>query len=167
MSARVTAGISVHTGWAACVVVAGSLASPRILANRRLEILGDDERFCYHLAAGMRRQDAADWLMQLRDKAIANAGNALAPLAGVVEACAIVASDRDVGPLDAVLASHARIHAAEGCFYRDVLRAACPVPVCIVAPASLDPATVGRLAPPPWGKDQRMATLAALRAVPD
>jgi hypothetical protein len=40
---------------------------------------------------------------------------------------------------------------AEGHFYRDVLRAACEIPVVIVPPSSLDVATIGKLAPPPWG----------------
>ena len=100
-------GISVHTGWGACVVVTGSLAKPVIVANERVQILGDDERFCFHMAADMKRPEA------------------------------------------------------EGCLYRDVFSAASGIPVTIVPPATLDDALVGKLAPPPWGKDQRLAALAA------
>lgn len=159
-------GISVHTGWGACVAVGGSLARPEIVANLVVDILGDEERFCYHMAAEMPRTAAVKWLVRLRKKAVANARRVIAPFfnpRGEVRAgvCAIVAKEGEPGDLDAVLASHPRIHTAEGCFYRDVLCEACPVPVCIVPPASLDDSRVGKLAPAPWGKDQRLAALAA------
>lgn len=86
---RHTLGISPHTGWAACVVVGGSLARPEIVAN-------------------------------------------------------------EPASFDEVLASHPRIHTAEGHFYRDVLRDACPVPVHIVAPSSLDASQVGKPALAAW-----------------
>jgi hypothetical protein len=159
-------GISVHTGWAACVVVGGSPARPVIAANEVIEILGDAERFCFHMAAEMKRSAAERWIADARQKALANAKRALAPLVATgVSACAIVAKGGDAGSLDAVLAAHPRIHTAEGCFYRDVLRDACPVPVRIVAPSSLDPSKVGKLAPPPWGKDQKLAALAAWKVL--
>jgi hypothetical protein len=155
-------GIAVHTGWAACVVVAGSPAKPEIVANEVIRILDDSERFCFHMAAKMPRDSAREWIADLRTKAIANAGRALQPLViDGVAVCAIVGNEGDAGDLDAVLASHARIHKAEGCFYRDVLRAACPTPVHLVAPSRLDVSAVGKLASPPWGKDQKLAALAA------
>jgi hypothetical protein len=155
-------GISVHTGWGACVVVGGSLARPEIVANEVIEILDDSERFCFHLAEKMDRATAENWIAHVRKKAMANARRALAPLvARNVSVCAIVAKEGDAGNLDKILASHPRIHTAEGCFYRDVLREACPVPVYVIPPSSLDPAKVGKLAAPPWGRDQKLAALAA------
>jgi hypothetical protein len=155
-------GISPHTGWAACVVVDGSPARPQIVANEVIEILGDAERFCFHMAAQIERTAAEAWIEDLRTKAIANAKRALAPLlAQGAEVCAIVAKEGDAGSLDEILASHPRIHLAEGCFYRDVLRAACPIPVHIIRPALLDPSTIGKLAPALWGRDQKLAALAA------
>jgi hypothetical protein len=155
-------GISVHTGWAACVVVGGSLAKPHIVVNEVIEILGDSERFCFHMAENMELSAAEKWIAQVRQKAMANASRALASLlAQSVSVCAIVAKDGNPGRLDQVLASHPRLHTAEGCFYRDVLRDACGIPVRVIPPSSLDPAKVGKLAPPPWGKDQKLAALAA------
>jgi hypothetical protein len=155
-------GISVHTGWAACVVVSGSLQKPRIVANHVIEILGDAERFCFHRAADMDRAEARRWIPRLKAKAIENARRALAPiLDDDVVVCAIVAKDRAAGDLDEILAAHPRIHTAEGCFYRDVFRDACPVPVRLVSPSSLDASTVGKIATPPWGRDQKLAALAA------
>ena len=72
-------GISVHTGWAACVVVGGSLSKPEIVANQRVEVLGDAERFCFHMAAEMKRAEVEKWLAGLRKKALANAKRALLP----------------------------------------------------------------------------------------
>ena len=87
-------GISIHTGWAACVVVGGSLAKPEIVANEVIEILGDSERFCFHMAAEMKRAAAKQWIARAKRKAVANARQALAPLvAKEVRVCAIVAKD--------------------------------------------------------------------------
>jgi hypothetical protein len=163
--ARRALGISVHTGWAACVLVGGTPAKPEIVANARIQILGDDERFCFHMAAEMKRPAVEKWLAQVRRKALANAKRALAPLVEQASACGIVAKPGDPGPLDAVLAAHPRIHTAEGCFYRDVFRDACGLPVTLVPPATLDDSRIGKLASPPWGKDQRLAALAAWQAL--
>jgi hypothetical protein len=154
-------GISIHTGWGACVVVGGSLAKPEIILNEIVEILGDSERFCFHMAAEMKRAEAAKWIASVRKKAFANAKRALAPLTKQVGVCAIVAKPGEAGDLDQILASHPRLHTAEGCLYRDAFSAACAIPVHIVSPKSLDISGVGKLAGPPWGKDQKLAALAA------
>ena len=104
---------------------------------------------------------AEKWIARTKERAVANARRALAPLVALASVCAIVAKDRDPGPLEQVLAAHPRIHTAEGCFYRDVFRDACPIPVKLVSPADLDPSKVGKIAGPPWGRDQRLAALAA------
>jgi hypothetical protein len=155
-------GISVHTGWAACVVAGGTLAKPIIDLRAEIELLGDDERFVFHMAAEMKRPVAEKWVAEARAKALANAKTALSRLLTKdVTLCAIVAKPGNAGELDAILASHPRLHTAEGCLYRDVLREASTVPVHIVSPASLDVTKVGKIAPPPWAKDQKLAALAA------
>jgi hypothetical protein len=144
------------------VVVAGSPAKPEIIANERIDILDDSERFCFHMASTMKRASAEKWLAAARKKALLNARRALEPLlAKQVRVCALVAKQADPGSLDEILASHPRIHTAEGCFYRDVLREACSIPVQVISPASLDVSTIGKLAGPPWGRDQKLAALAA------
>src|SRR5262245_32900996 len=108
-------GVSIHTGWAACVVVDGTLAKPEIVANEVIEILGDAERFCFHMAAEMKRAAAEEWIANMRTKALTNARSALAPLlAKEVSLCALVAKEGEAGNLDRILASHPRIHTAEG-----------------------------------------------------
>jgi hypothetical protein len=156
-------GISIHTGWAACVVAGGTLARPEIAASELVEVLGNAERFCFHMAAEMKLAEAEKWIAQARKKALAAARRALAPLlAQQVRACAIIAKPGEPGNLERILASHPRLHTAEGCFYRDVFRDACgSMPVHLVPPVELDASRVGKLAPPPWGRDQKLAALAA------
>jgi hypothetical protein len=155
-------GISIHTGWGACVVVGGSLREPEIVANEMVELLGNPERFCFHVAAELDRSAAEASLAQARVKALAKARQALAPLtARNVRVAALVAKEGSAGDLGKALASHTRTHAAEGYFYRDVFREACAVPVRIIPPASLDVSRIGKLAAAPWGRDQKLAALAA------
>jgi hypothetical protein len=159
-------GISVHTGWGACVAVEGSRRRPAILANGIVEMLGDTERFCFHMAAEMPAAQRANWIEGLRHKAIANARQALGTFLDLeVQCCAIVARDGASPDLEAALRSHTSFHMAEGLFYRDVLRTACPVRVIIVPPRSLDVSSVGKLPTRPWGKDQKLAALAAWSAI--
>jgi hypothetical protein len=159
-------GISIHTGWGACVVVGGSLQKPQIIANEIIQMLADPERFCLHKASEMEPAAAEEWVARAKEKAVANARRALLPLiAHRVSVCAIVAKEGATGDLRTVLASHPRIHAAEGFFYRDVVREACAVPVRVFPPSSLDPSKVGKLAAAPWGRDQKLAALAAWSAL--
>jgi len=144
------------------VVVGGSLAKPEIVANEVVRLVDDTERFCYHRAADMRPAEAARWIARVRGQALAAARQALAPLlAQGVEVCALVAKEGAAASLEDALASHPRLHAAEGRFYRDVLCEASPIPVRVIPPAALDASKVGKLAAPPWGRDQKLAALAA------
>ena len=158
-------GISVHTGWGACVVVAGSLPKPEIVGNKVIELLDDSERFCYHRAAAMKPVLVQKWLTHIRAKALARARSELLPLMQSVGVGAIVAKDGILPDLEAALATHMRIHSAEGFFYRDVFREACQIPCRIIPPASLNITVVGKLTARPWGRDQKLAALAAWRAM--
>jgi hypothetical protein len=154
-------GISIHTGWGACVVVGGSLRKSEIAGNRVIELLDDAERFCFHRAAEMKPALVQEWLTHVRAKALAQARSELSPLMQHVRVGAIVAKDGILPDLDAVLSTHMRIHSAEGFFYRDVFREACQIPCRIIPPDSLNIAAVGKLAAKPWGRDQKLAALAA------
>jgi hypothetical protein len=161
-------GITVHTGWGACVVVAGSLREPEIVANRVIEVLEGAERFCYHRAAEMEDAPVQEWMRRVRAKALVQARKALAPLlTRDVRIGAIVAKDGDSPNLQTALATHMRIHSAEGLFYRDILREACEVPCHIVPPDSIDTARVTKLPVKPWGRDQKLAALAAWQVMSD
>jgi hypothetical protein len=158
-------GICVHTGWGACVVVSGSLQRPQIVQNRRVELSDDAERFCFHRAAEMDPALAPRWLTDTRAKMLARARTELAPLLQDVSVAAIVARPGEAPDLDTALKSHMRIHSAEGCFYRDVFYEACGIPCRIVSPSSLAIAAAGKLPAKPWGRDQKLAALAAWQAL--
>jgi hypothetical protein len=186
---RVAIGLSVHTGWAACVVAGGSLRAPRIEAREEIELLGDPDRFVFHDAAKLDRADAARSVAEATKRAAAKARAEVARViaaakeAGLdVVACAVVANAAPMpGPLDAVLAAHPKIHAAEGCLYRDALAHAAEeagLATRIVPPKQLASraakgarateeevthllADAGKAAGRPWAKDQRDAALGA------
>jgi hypothetical protein len=159
-------GITVHTGWGACVVVGGSLRNPEIIGNTVIELLDGTERFCYHRAAEMKAASVPEWLGRVRARALAQARSALAPLlTPAVRAGAIVAKDGVLPDPDTALATHMRIHLAEGLFYRDVFREACQIPCRITPPASLDMTRVGKMDTKPWSRDQKLAALAAWQAM--
>ena len=159
-------GITVHTGWGACVVVGGSLREPEIVGSRVIELLEGVERFCYHRAAEMKAASVPEWLSQVRAKALDRARSELASLLDKsVAVGAIVAKDGDLPDAESALATHMRIHMAEGLFYRDVFRAAFQIPCRITPAASLDVTAVGKLAARPWGRDQKLAALAAWQAM--
>lgn len=180
-------GLSVHTGWAACVVALGDVRAPRISGREEIELLGDAERFVYHRAAEARAT-AERALAHARRSATERATAALGLIVDrarargeEITACAIVAKEGEVLALDDVLVAHPRIHTAEGHFYRDVLRdaaAATGLPTRILSPRALDaqaaramdvalidlPALLveaGRAVGRPWAKDQKAASLAA------
>lgn len=70
-------GISVHTGWAACVVVGGSLRQPEIIANEIVQVLPDPERFCFHAAPKMSRAATPAWIECNRNRALENVRRSL------------------------------------------------------------------------------------------
>jgi hypothetical protein len=129
-------------------------------------MVGDSERFCFHLASDMQFEAAVKWIAQVKERAVMNARQALVHLlAQDVSVCALIAKEGIMGDLRQVLTSHPRIHTAEGFFYRDVLLEACRIPTRIISPKSLDPSQVGKCAPAPWGRDQKLAALAAWSAI--
>ena len=99
--------------------------------------------------------------------------------------CVIAASGRALPDLRGILASHALIHAAEGEFYRDVLLRAAEksglpanrlkekdAAAWLAARLGLDEselgarlAVMGKALGPPWGADQKLATMAAWLAL--
>jgi hypothetical protein len=159
-------GITVHTGWGACVVVGGTLRKPEIIGNTVIELLEGAQRFCYHRGAEMQAAAVPEWLARVRAQALAQARSKLVQLLTPnVRIGAIVARDGDLPDPDTALATHMQIHLAEGLFYRDVFRDACQIPCRIMPPASLDITAVGRLDTKPWSRDQKLAALAAWQAM--
>jgi hypothetical protein len=173
---RLALGLSVHTGWAACVLAGGSLRDPHVEAREHIALVADDAaRFVFHRAAEMKRADAAPFLVRARRDAVDRAAAVFRRLVEgrEVRACAVVAKAGAMPELEVVLASHPRIHAAEGIFYRDVISEAAKaagVRSHVVAPSELDAKDrrlidVGRAVGKPWNQDWKLAALAAWRAL--
>jgi hypothetical protein len=189
-------GFRAHSGWAALVAVAGSLDSPEVIARRRIEIadptIGGSKQ-PYHAAEPMELADARKYLTQctsstrrLAREAIRAAMEGLRDRRLETAACGmILGSGRPLPKLDAILASHALIHTAEGEFFRNALVEAAEhssLPVRGVKERELLDraaaqfrrpvgeivrriAEIGKAIGPPWTQDQEYAALTAWMAL--
>jgi hypothetical protein len=168
-------GITVHTGWAACVVAAGTLRRPSLAAREHLELLPDPERFVFHRAAEMPRAAAARFVERARTEVVSRASRVLERLVERHDArmCAVVAKSGVMPDLDRILESHPRIHAAEGLFYRDAVAQAAEAQglrVSVIDPTAFDLKApdlleAGRLVGKPWDRDWKLASLAGWAAL--
>ena len=178
-------GFRAHSGWAAVVVVGGTIDAPHVLARLRIAIADPSIRGSsqpYHTAAELPLRKAEAFL---RDAVESSGALAFEAISAIVTSfrshghplvrCGIL---RGSGPplpaLDRILASHPRIHTAEGEMFRDVLASAaqrCGLSVTDIREKAIDAASIGRIASlgkllgPPWTLDQKYATIAALTAL--
>src|SRR6266508_6597711 len=189
-------GLRTHSGWAALVAVAGSPRSPEILLRRRIELADPrvpGSKQPYHAAEGESLPAAAKIVGRCAGDAQRLAGKAFEEVLvelkrskHPVAACGLLlASGRPLPELEAILASHALVHTADGELFRDALAAAAQergLPVIRVrekeifslASAGLHIPEeeiarclkdIGRSIGAPWTQDQKLAALAAWVAV--
>ena len=177
-------GFRAHSGWAVAVAVTGSPGKPVVLERRRIEIADAAIRGSkqpYHAAEGLGVQDAEALVGRCRESSAALARDAVSSLAAQVAAqhrvagCGILfGSGRALPGLEAILRSHALIHAAEGEFFREVLSGACEN--CGLRVERIKEREVwersakgqqqrinelGRALGPPWTQDEKLAAMAA------
>jgi len=180
---RCALGCSVHTGWAACVAVAGSVGAPQVLLRERVELFPGPNRFVYHRAALAGPAEAERIVAKARAVAARGAADGLRRLMAQARAagaepvaCVIVANTKDLpASVAEIVAAHPKMHAAEGALYRDALAEAARaggLRLRIVAPReaeALQPKAtierVGKLVGRPWSKDHRLAAFAAWAAL--
>jgi hypothetical protein len=188
-------GFRPHTYWTAVVAVAGEADAPQVIERRRIVFASGDERSVFHQAAEAPPAQAASLIAKARAATQANAGREIATLiadlkgAGVLVRVAATAAASTKVPekLEDILGSHARIHAAEGNFYRDVVAQGCSavgLDVRRLVERELPALTsdlLGIKAPmlnarlkemgaalgPPWGEDYKLATQAAWLCLDD
>lgn len=128
-------GCRVHSGWAALIAVAGPLATPAVLARRRIELVdrtvpGGAQPF--HAARLLPLDEARQLTGRSLEGATRLARAALGAAAGelrrqggeTIALGLIQSSARPLPPIAAVLASHALVHTAEGELFRNALAAA-------------------------------------------
>jgi hypothetical protein len=173
------------------VVVAGQPRSPEVVLRQRVEMTDRTPGAAqpYHAVEGRRLAEAARRIAAYKSSADALAYDAVrsvveelqargyAPVASGI----LQSSGRDGGSLEAILASHALIHTADGNHFRDALAQASqrcgldvvPVPQKTLVerasetlgePAAKLQATVQgfkKVVGAPWGADQKAAALVA------
>ena len=188
----VALGLRAHSGWAALVAVAGTPRSPEILMRRSIELADPKvpgSKQPYHAAEGQKLPKAEKIVGRCAGDARRLAGNAFDEVLAELEegkrpviACGmLLASGRPLPELEAILASHALIHTADGELFRDALAAAAEerhLPVTRVREKEIFSRTAaslgvpeeeiaqclkaaGRLFRSPWTQDQKLAALAA------
>jgi hypothetical protein len=184
-------GFAPHSGWAALVVVAGTPRSPEVVLRERIEMTDRTPGAAqpYHAVEGRPLAEATRRIAGYKRTADALAYEAVrsvvedlkargyAPVASGI----LQSSGRDGASLEAILASHALIHTADGNHFRDALFQAgrrcglevVRVPLKTLAerasealgePAAKLQATVQgfkKAVGAPWGADQKSAALVA------
>ena len=188
---RAALGVRAHSGWAAFVVLGGTVAAPEILKRGRMElcdasIKGSKQPF--HEAEPLPFDEGSRFIARcskataaLADKALAQIQSEVSPLGAC---CILTASGRALPDLRAILASHALIHAAEGEFYRDAVAEACSrsrIPTERMRERDIDAAAdrlpgseaarrqrldaFGKQVGTPWRQDEKLSALAAWLAL--
>ncbi|HEX3951315.1 MAG TPA: hypothetical protein VHW95_15780 [Steroidobacteraceae bacterium] len=136
MSAQTAAlGFSVHSGWAAMVVLGGTPAAPRVLDRSRVSLIDDrdpEAKQPYHAVEFLCVEEATGRLdgylgvaTRMARTSMHAQAEKLGKLGVAVQAVGILESaSRKHVALSSILASHALIHAAEGDLFRNALSAA-------------------------------------------
>ena len=182
-----------HSGWAALVVLGKRGADFVVVDRRRIELVTDQwAKQPFHAAEGLQPEVASDLVKRGIDAAHKSAVRELnaavkreSERKNEVKACAVlVGSPMPDWSVAEILAVHFRMHKAEGVLFREALiqaSKACKVKVIEVpekeimayaerklkTPAirlSKQLAAIGKVAGPPWGKDQKDAAVAAMIA---
>ena len=182
-------GFRPHTYWTAAVALAGRPDAPQVVTRRRIDFAAGLERFVYHQAEALDLAEGQALIDRVRTAVEANAvreiGRLVADLRrdSVTIRDAVVPSGTAKPPeaLADILRVHARMHAAEGNFYRDAVAAACDalglrvhrvterdLPSTLGKAVGVDAAALearlhalGATLGPPWNEDYRLATQAA------
>ncbi len=183
-------GWKAHTGWAVVVALADPGSGLEIVAKRRIVMASTFEAGAvYHAAQKLPFPGTEAFVLSSEEMLERVARDAISALAAELGAAGweIVASviasgtGKALPPLEAILKSHALVHAAEGELFRRILANAgesCRIPSAF-APARELPsraaraagisearlavrlASLGKASGRPWAQDHKEATLAA------
>jgi hypothetical protein len=188
---RAAIGFRMHSGWGALVAVCNDgvieIIGRKHIVVAEASIPGSKQP--YHYADNLELKAAEEYIArcftasgQLASVAIREILSQLGRSEYRVEVSGILmASGRTLPSLEKILASHALIHAAEGEFFRRIVRKACEEAGLIVTPLlerELEDLTnktfgnkanqvkrqissAGKRLGPPWTQDEKLAALAA------
>jgi hypothetical protein len=191
---KVSCGFKAHSGWAALIVLGGAPERPEVIERRRVELVAEEwAKAPYHAAEELEIKDARLLVRQGIKSAHAIAKRQMKELLKrqqklrhEVTACAVLmGAPMPDWSTDEILAVHFRMHKAEGVLFREALAGAaraCGLSVVPVPEKQLNEFAerklntsasalskklleLGKEIGPPWGKDQKEATLAAFIAL--
>ncbi len=191
---KVAFGFKAHSGWAALVVLGWNDGELVVVDRRRVELVEDEwARQPYHAAEGLKPEAARDLVERGIEAAHRIAIRELRVVVKEararkhsIAACAVlVGNPMPEWSVEEILAVHFRMHQAEGVLFREALISAakkCDLKVVEAPEKTLSNyaekalsasaselskriAALGKLAGPPWGKDQKDAALAAMIAL--
>ena len=191
---KVSFGFKAHSGWAALIVLGLNDKNYEVIDRRRVELVEETwAKAPYHAAEELEPNEARMIVNRGIKAAHKNAKRQMEALlkrteknGHKVSACAVLmGAPMPDWSTDEILAVHFRMHKAEGVLFREALLEAAkawglkfvPVPEKELGPfaektlqTSLDSLTskiaaLGKSIGPPWGKDQKDATLAAMIAL--
>lgn len=189
---RAILGFRAHTGWAALAAILMQKSVPVVVERKRIAFEPTGGRFVYHQAAELSLNHAQVLIKDGRTSTLAAAKREIHSVVddlasrSIAVAVAVVPAGNVKLPLELseILSAHSRIHAAEGAFYREALADACAalgmavhraperdLQAMVIAVSGMDAAQLdlrmremGKGLGPPWGEDQKLATLAAWAA---
>jgi hypothetical protein len=188
---KVVFGLKAHSGWAALVVIGEQEGNFVVVDRRRVELVEEEwAKQPYHAAEGLEAGEARALVKRGIEAARRIARRELRAAVKrerdrgneTVGCAVLVGNPMPEWSVDQILAVHFRMHQAEGVLFRDVLieaAKACDLKLTTLPEKTLmqeaekllrSPASdlakragaMGKSAGPPWGKDQKDATIAAL-----
>jgi len=185
---RVALGLKAHSGWAALVCIGAAHERLQVIDRRRIELVDAGEAWAkmpYHAAEKLNGVEALSLVKRGVESAHRVAAREMRDVVAhlregkhAVVACAVLTPEpMPTWSIEQILAVHFRMHKAEGVLFPDALgRAAeaCGLKLISVAEKRLDMssdplartvAALGKSAGPPWARDQKLATAAALIAL--
>jgi hypothetical protein len=192
--AKAAFGFKAHSGWAALVVLGTRGGDPEVVERSRVELVEEEwAKQPYHAAEEANSADAKKVVKRgieaARRIALREMRSALKRTREngfeVRDCGLLVGNPMPDWSVDEILAVHFRMHKAEGVLFRDVLAEAadgCDLRLVAIPEKSLLDhaetalktsasslsqriAALGKTVGPPWSKDQKEATLAAMIAL--
>jgi len=194
---KVVLSFKTHSGWAVLIALGDDGKDLHILERSRVELVKSADtawaKQPYHAAEDLEPKAARDLVKRGITSAQECATRELRAAAkrmrtaghDVIGGAVLVGDPMPDWSVGEILAVHFRMHKAEGVLYQDVLvqaSEACQIPIVKVPLKQLDAksafdsktkavvqwiSTLGKSVGPPWGKDQKEATLAAAIAFRD
>jgi hypothetical protein len=183
---RVALGFKAHSGWAALVCIGSAREGLQVVDRCRIELIDPGETWAkmpYHAAEESKGEAARSLVARGIESAHRVAAREMRDVVARlrdgqhdVVACAVLTPDpMPKWSTEDILAVHFRMHKAEGVLFPEALcRAAeaCGLELVAVPEKQLDierfsktVAVLGKSVGAPWGKDQKIASVAAMIAL--